>query len=733
MSPFARLSPSKRRCAQGFSGRPPRRSTKSGRLLASGFSSAALAFSLATPQLHAADLGRDAVPLEKVVIFTSGVGYFQHGGEVDGATTVQLDFQTDEINDLLKSMVVQDLGGGASAPTVSYASRDPITKTLASFAIDLTDDPSIGTLLGRLRGEQVELQAASPVTGTILGVETRLVPTGDDRPPVEKDYITILADDGLRTVALETVTRIRLVDADLQKELEKALAVLASAHDSDKKQVTIRFPGEGRRDVRIGYVQEMPLWKTSYRLVIDEDGKAFLQGWAIVENTTDHDWDGVDLTLVSGRPISFVMDLYQPLYVPRPEVQPEVYASLLPQVYGQDMLASEAEFLGRRMVRSEPQADSLLAMDAAGGMGGGMGGMPPPAAAAAPGMVAGKAMARGRGLSLSEAAAATRSLAEGGDLGELFRYAITEPVTLARQQSAMLPIVSGAAEVEKLAVYDEQVLAKHPLSGVRLKNTTGLNLMQGPLTVFEADAYAGDARIEDLPPESSRLMTYAVELDVEVAPRSEFSPELLTAVKLSKGTLIETRKLTRKKIYDVRNSSDEDVAVLVEHPLEAAWQLTAPAQPDETTRDRYRFAVQAKPGEPASLTVAEEQIVHRSFAITNFNDDAIVIYIQADNVSPAVKAALQEVVSKKQAIALLARERQDREQEIAAIGEEQSRIRDNMSRIDRTSDLYTRYVQKFDEQETRIEDLREEIATRLEQEHEAQAALDTYMISLEIE
>ena len=710
--------------------------------LATGMSSMALAIALplaqavgmgATP-LVAAEIGRDAVPLEKVVIFTSGVGYFQHGGEVDGSTTVQLDFQTDEINDLLKSMVVQDLGGGASAPTVSYASRDPITKTLASFAIDLTDDPSIGTLLGRLRGEQVELQAASPVTGTILGVEKRLVPTADDRPPVEKEYITVLADDGLRTIALETVTRIRLVDAELQKELEKALAVLASAHDSDKKQVTIRFPGEGRRDVRIGYVQEMPLWKTSYRLVIDEDGKAFLQGWAIVENTTDHDWDGVDLTLVSGRPISFVMDLYQPLYVPRPEVQPEVYASLLPQVYGQDMLASEEEFLARRMARGEPQAEAMLAMDAAGmgGMGGGMGGMPPPSAAA-PGVVAGKAMARGRGLSLSEAAAATRSLAEGGDLGELFRYAITEPVTLARQQSAMLPIVSGAAEVEKLAVYDEQVLAKHPLSGVRLKNTTGLNLMQGPLTVFEADAYAGDARIEDLPPESSRLMTYAVELDVEVAPRSEFAPELLTAVKLSKGTLIETRKLTRKKVYDVRNSSDDDVNVLVEHPLEPAWALTAPAKPDETTRDRYRFIVNAKPGEPASLTVAEEQIVHRSFAITNFNDDAIALYIRAEEVSPAVKEALQEVVVKKQAIALLARERQDREREIAAIGEEQTRIRDNMGRIDRNSDLYTRYVQKFDEQETRIEDLREQIAMRMEQEHEAQMALDAYLISIEIE
>jgi hypothetical protein len=681
------------------------------------------------------EVGRDAVPLERVVIFTSGVGYFQHGGAVEGDTTVRLDFQTDEINDLLKSMVVQDLSGNGGAPTVSYASRDPITKTLASFAIDLTDNPSIGTLLGRLRGEKVELDAADPLDGTILGVEKRLVPSGDDRPPVEKEFITVLSDKGLRTLPLETVTRIRLVDPALQQELEKALAVLATAHDVDKKQVSIRFPGEGKRDVRIGYVQEMPLWKTSYRLVLDEAGeKAFLQGWAIVENTTDHDWNQVDLTLVSGRPISFVMDLYQPLYVPRPEVQPEVFASLLPQVYGQDMLARDEKWFGRGLDRSQAEADGLMAMDApmeaAGGMGGGM---PPPAAA--PGMGMGKALAmRGRGSNaLAEAAQNARSLAEGGELGQLFRYAITEPVTLARQQSAMLPIVSGPADVEKVAVYDEQVLAKHPLSGVRLKNTTGLSLMQGPLTIFEADAYAGDARIEDLPPESSRLVTYAVDLDVEVAPRSESSPELLVGVKLFKGTLEESRKLARTRIYDIRNSGEKPVALLIEHPLDGNWKLIKPAEPAETTRDRYRFAVKATPGEPVSLEVAEEQVIRRGFAITNFDDNAIAIFINAKEVSPAVKAALAEVVARRQVISTLVTERTTREQEIAAISQEQARIRENMAQIDRTSELYTRYVQKLAEQETRIETLREEIAERLMKEQEAQAALDAYLGELVVE
>ena len=284
------------------------------------------------------------LPLEKVVLFTSGVGYFQHGGKVTGDTTVEMSFKAATVNDLLKSMIVEDLGGG-TVPAVSYASRDPITKTLGTFAVDLTDDPSIGRILGRLRGARIEVEAATPATGTIVGVEKRAVPVGDDRS-VEKEFITILTPEGLRTLPLDGITRIRLLDAKLQRELEQALAVLALGHDNDTKAVSLSFTGAGERAVRVGYVQEAPVWKTSYRLVLGEGGagKALLQGWAIVENTTDRDWKDVRMALVSGRPISFVMDLYQPLYVPRPVVQPELFASLGPQVYGQGMEAVEREF-----------------------------------------------------------------------------------------------------------------------------------------------------------------------------------------------------------------------------------------------------------------------------------------------------------------------------------------------------------------------------------------------------
>ena len=694
----------------------------------------ALAFSLAlatTVRGRAADA---PLPLESVVLFTSGVGYFQHAGEVTGDATVEMQFAADDVNDLLKSMVVLDRDGGAA--TVTYASRDPVTKTLGTFAVNLTDNPSLGDLLGRLRGQKVELDAASPVAGTIVGVEKRRLEAGKDQT-VEKQFLTLLTSEGLRTLALDAVTRIKLVDARLQGELEKALAVLALATDNEKKGVAIAFTGKGPRNVVVGYVQESPIWKTSYRLVLDGDAaatKARLQGWAIVENTTDADWRNVRMALVSGRPISFVMDLYQPLYVPRPFVEPELYASLRPQVYGQTMSDADKQ-LAQADRRLDERADRgrLARREQAKG--------PPaaPAAMAADGAIAIDAFsAQGGGAARGSAIAgiaAMQTAAAGSDLGELFRYEIEKPVTLERQRSAMLPIVAAEVEAERVAIYDERVLARHPLSGLRLKNTTGLHLMQGPLTVYDqagGGSYSGDARIEDMAPGTERLVSYAVDLDVEVAARGEGRAEEIVNVRLVKGTLFAARKLARAKVFEVKNSGKNAVKVLFEHPLEGGWTLVAPETPEEKTRDRYRFAVVAEPGQPVTLEVAEEMPIEETQVLTNLDDSAILFYSRAKATSPAVREALAEVVRRKREIEQLVRDKGVREQEIATIDQEQARIRGNMGALDRTSDLFNQYVRKFADQEKRIEILRGEIAGLVATEQEARKGLDDYLLAIDV-
>ena len=279
-----------------------------------------------------------ALPVARVVLFNSGVGYFSREGTVTDNARVDLTFLERDVNDLLKSMTLQDLDGGRVA-AVAYESREPAERTLASFAINLAGDPTVGQILTQARGERVEVALqptpqAQPglLTGTVVGMEMRKLPGKNDQP-IESQMLNILTADGLRSVNLSEVLRVRFVNPVLEAEFRRALEVVATTHDSQKKAVSIEFAGAGERRVRVGYVAEAPVWKTTYRLALDDAGKPQLQGWAIVENTTDDDWSDVRMALVSGRPISFMMDMYNPLYVPRPTVEPELFASLRPQAY----------------------------------------------------------------------------------------------------------------------------------------------------------------------------------------------------------------------------------------------------------------------------------------------------------------------------------------------------------------------------------------------------------------
>ncbi len=663
------------------------------------------------------------LPLNKVVMFNSGVGFFEHHGDVQGDASIDLKFKVDDVNDLLKSMVLQDMGGGRIS-AVNYGSRDPITKTLKTFSIDLTTNPTLGQILDQARGERVEVDTANAITGTLLGVERRKKEVGKDPQVIEQEYLNILTDAGLRSIALDGVSRIRFLDDKLDAELRQALKVLALGHSTDKKTVTLNFLGQGKRPVRVGYIQQTPVWKTSYRLVLKDDEAPFLQGWAIVENTTEEDWNKVNLTLISGRPISFIMDLYQPLYVQRPVVEPELFASLRPQTYGQDLSRAEDEF--RRLGRPTTPA-------------------PTAAAPGPPRKPAGKAFANGgellKQVELSDKAGEAginlqqggQSMAQAADVGELFQYAIAAPVTLSRQQSAMLPIVNESVKGEKVSIYNQAVQVKHPLNGLRLTNSTDLHLMQGPITVFDAGTYAGDARIEDLQPGTERLISYALDLDTEVAPEAQAHLEQLLAVRLAKGVMFTTRKFTRANKYTIKNSSKKAKKVLVEYPLDANWKLVEPKEPGEKTRDKYRFAVAAEPGKPATLNVAEEQTVSQQVAINNLDDNTIRFYLEQKIVSDKVKAALQEVVKRKQQLLDVVQERQRQEQQITVINQEQERIRQNMAQLERTSDLYLRYLKKFSEQEDQVEKLRGQIQQQTDSETKLRKSLDDYLLGLDVE
>jgi hypothetical protein len=663
-------------------------------------------------------LAAQTLPLSKVVLYSSGVGYFEHDGTIAGHGHVDLRFTVDQINDVLKSLVVQDVGGGHIS-AVSYGSRDPIMKTLGSFGMNLTGNPTLGQLLEQIRGEPIEVATPNPLKGTLIGVEKKqqVLHEEDRHPIITVEYLNLLTDEGLRSIPLAQVQRIQLLNPQLNAELQQALSVLATAHDANKRTVSILFEGEGTRTVRVAYITEAPIWKTSYRLMLDDAQQPFLQGWAIVENSTETDWSQIRLSLISGRPISFVMDLYQPLYATRPVVIPELYASLQPRVYGDTLDENPKEGKPADSEQRRMEMDKSSSSVAA------FGGLRVPAAKSA--------MASPVQTPLNPQQGVTPA-AHGQDAGELFEYAMTAPLTVARHTSAMLPIVNQPVEGQKLSIYNQSTHAKHPLNGFRLHNNTPLHLMQGPLTVFDENTYAGDARIEDLAPGQGRLLSYALDLKTEVYPQVEAGQQNLLSVSLLKGVLLATHRMLEEKIYQIKNRDQKTKTLLIEHPYRADWQLMEPTTSTDRARDVYRFTVSLDAGQTAALRVREEKQLQQTVQLVDSGSDAIIYYLHAKQVSANVKEALQRVVALRDRLSQTTNRRNALEQRIKEIGQEQTRIRDNMGRLAHTSELYNRYVKKLDQQETEMEKLRKDIDGLKETEEEQKRELNNYLVSLDI-
>ena len=661
-----------------------------------------------------------AIPVRSVVLFSSGVGYFEHVGTIAGDVSTELRFKTNQINDILKSLVLEDRAGRVSA--VVYPSQDPLSKTLGSFQVNITGNPTLAELLTQLRGAKLTVTAqAERIVGTILGVERKLKAAGDKGQAVEVWVVNLISGGSIRAVPLDDVLKIELEEAQLQDELNKALLALAGARDQDKKPVTINFRGDGERQVRLGYVVETPIWKTSYRLILPgTDEKPRLQGWAILENQTDNDWNNVSLSLVSGRPISFIEDLYQPLYVPRPTVQPELFASLQPQTYDAGLEKQPAERFAEN--KEEREKDKLRkALNQPARSLGGIRRDEPSA----------QSLAESTGSPLSRAIdvnAGVVSVAAAGKLGELFQYNIAN-VSLPRQRSAMLPIVTDDIVAERVSIYNQSVLAKNPLYGARIRNTTGKHLLQGPITVLDDHGYAGDAQIDNLPPGQERLISYGIDLEMRVNAANRRQENNIQTGRLVKGVLQLTRKQVVMQDYLVENLSQKAKDVIVEHPFQTEWKLVETPKPMETTDSLYRFRDSVPAGKTRTLTVKEERVHGETIAILPADLGQLEFYSRSGEIPAGVREALIKTMGLKSALLDSQRQIQQKQKELSEISQEQKRIRDNMNTVTQSSQYYTRLLGKLNDQESRIEKLQGEIDRWQRTYDQQRKELETYLLN----
>jgi hypothetical protein len=680
------------------------------------------------------------LPISRVILFSSGVAHFARSGEIEGDARVDLTFPEQDINDLIKSMVLQDFSEKGRVSAVTYDSRDPIDRTLRSFAINLNSNPTFGNILNQARGEKVEVVmqqnavgAPGTVSGTIMGVEHQKVASKDGGQDVE--ILNLWCQEGVRNIKLNETQRIRFTNPILENEMRRALETLALSHDAQKKAVSLNFNGEGKRKVQVGYVIENPIWKTSYRLVLDKQEKPFLQGWAVVENPTDEDWNSVEMALISGRPISFKMDLYNPLYIGRPTVEPELFASLRPPTYS-GALAKFDDHKGKELAEQQKQL--------AGAM---------PTAAAKPGAAlrsrgeqmdglmkraptdADRDFANRVGGAMNERMnlnQAVNSVAHAAQLGDYFQYVIDQPVSLGRQKSALLPIVNKDVDGQRVSIYNPNVQAKHPLLGLKFKNTSGMHLSQGPITVFEGSTYAGDTRVLDLQPGEERLVSYAIDQGTEVSVKNGNFASRITKVKASKGIIYTETLIREEKVYDISNRSTMDRLVLLEHPNRKGqgFGFVGDNKPAEEAADVFRFQVSVGSKKDTSYTVREERTQGASVTLTNNADDQIRFFINLNEASPELKSKLQEALKVKGAWDNTRRDIATLQVRINTITKDQERLRQNLREFPKDSDIYKEYLAKFTKQEKEMTELDVKLADLQKKEHNDKVAYETFLSNI---
>lgn len=648
--------------------------------------------------------------LERVMLSSGGVGYFEHRAAVDGDAELSLTVPLDQMDDVLKSIVIYDDRGGLGH--VRLPSREPLGQIFRElpFGPEALDSPA--ALLNALKGAEVHAVGGRNLRGRVLRVAPETTTLPDGLGTVVKHRISLITADGVQQIVLEDAESVRFVDANLQGQVEAALGAIAAHRAGKTRELRIAVAGRGARTVRVGYVVAAPLWKTSYRLTLPaaaEGGRARLQGWAMIDNLSGQDWRRVDLTLVSGNPVTFRQALYAAYFVDRPEVPVEVVGRVLPRLdEGASALAMSElerdEAPGRR--RADLQKEMLESRElAAGGM---------PTATAA--RVAAMQDRIGAPSPQEVLAAATEEAATQ------VVFHVPFPVTAGVGESLMLPIADREVPGDRLALYQPDTHARHPLAAVRLENDTDSGLPPGVLTLYEATeagttAYIGDARLGVLPAGEERLLSFAVDQKMR-AEREVRNARRIAKGKIDRGVFELTVFDQRTTVYRLKAPAREPRAVLIEHPRLGGWTLVAPAEKDtEVTPTHYRIRHRLAPDTQVRLEVVAQRPRLETIRLTELDRGRLAFYAETGELSPALRQAFARMAELRGAID----ERQRRLQQLgearSRIFEEQERIRENLRRVPANSDLQRRYLQKLDAQEDEVE----RILTALD---DAQSALD---------
>ena len=624
---------------------------------------------------NAADL-----TLKRVMLSSGGGGYLEYEAAVEGDAALTLDVALDQVDDVLKSLVVYDDSGRVGE--ITLPGREPLAQSFADLPFDQSALESAAALLNALQGSDIRITGDKPLAGRLIRAEdvSQRNPDGSSETRLR---ISILTDGGLRQSTIRDLDTVEFADPALQGKINTALSRLAAYHAQGRRQLTLTTHGSGKRNVRVGYVVGMPLWKATYRLSLPSDpdaGSAKLQGWAVLENFSGQAWQGVELTLLSGNPVTFRQALYESYYAPRPSVPVEAGGRVLPPadtgaVAGFDAGGRRAENAPRGELKAK--ARSMPAGLAAPSPA------PPPIASMAPAQI--------------EQAEATENATQ-------IAFTLSYKVNVAAGQSLVVPLIDRELPTRRVDLYQPATTRAHPLAAIELTNAADTGLPPGVLTLYQQGdrgaEYLGDARLGAFPAGEKRLLSYAVDNKATVDQSTATRQSIIKAT-VAEGVMHMTRLQRRTTVYKV-SAALAAPRLLIEQPKNGGWDLVEP-NTAERTATAYRVPASLDGKGNSSVTIVEEMPQQESLRLVDLDDDQLGVYVSAQELDPKLHKALADLAQRRQTVSRRQAELDRLNAERERLTEDETRLRDNYTALKDEPGMKKRTFDKLNEAMTAID------------------------------
>ena len=683
------------------------------------------------------------LPVRKVVLYKNGVGYFEHAGTVNGNQRVAIDFTSSQLNDVLQSLTALDSKGG-KVSAVSYNSTTPIDQQLNSLSLGMRDVPATIYVYQALRGQRVEVTGSgAPLEGRLVNVEYRKETDKNGNSSEDNYFLIVETDSGaLRTAQITDAVSVRMVDPSLQKEFASYLEIIGSAQNQQGRHLALEDRGEGERQLQVSYISEVPVWKSTYRIVFprEANGNATLQGWAVVDNTVGVDWNNVQLSLVAGAPQSFIQPLSQPLYLSRPTIPIATVAQNAPQTHeaAENMQFDQVQLAARLFPPPAPtlppgSAAQVVSVDGpVAGMlreenrGGGI------IAGSGAGMSSGGGYGVGNGAGYGGGVYRASDAMNQGDVStnafdDFFEYALAQPVTIHKNESAMVPILQQDLPASHVTLWSDR--QSTPLRAIWLENNSKLTLDSGSFSIFENGEFAGEGLLDPIHPGEKRLLSYAVDQAVRVRRGKYNDTRTLRHIAVREGVMVETTSEVTESNYTINNAAEETRAVVIEHARRPNSELDSKVKPDETTATAYRFRVGVEPHQSADLQVTERANLSETIRIgtPQFNNGEFLVTIS--KYSPELQEKLQPAIDAEAALADLNRKLDENDTKQKTVADDETRDRDNLTAL-KGNDAAKRFVEELNQAEDELQTARKDQGDLEKQRDAAQARLDGIIAKL---